>query len=71
MYLVVVYKESKKSKENISIFIENTLDDLLNMSKRKPLLPYEYEIIYVGVGEVFKDRCIEEYNIKYKENSKK
>lgn len=68
MYLVVVYKESKKSKEKISIFIENSIDDLLNMSKKKPLLPYDYEILYVGIGEAFKDRCIEEYNINYKES---
>lgn len=70
MYLVVVYKESKKSKEKISIFTENTLDDLLSISKRKPLLPYEYEIVYVGVGEAFKDRFIQEYSISYKEKDK-
>lgn len=62
--VVVVYKTSKRANAKIKIQIfENTrVDDILDMRKRKPLIPYECEILEIGVGIGF----YEKYKKKYK-----
>lgn len=60
----VVYKKTKKSKPILQIFENIRVDDILAMGKRKPYIPYKYEILDIGVGDGF----IEKYKNKYKLN---
>jgi hypothetical protein len=64
MDLVVVYKEKTKGKEKLTLFEDTDIDDLLNINKRKPLLSYDYEILYIGVGLSLQDRAKNIYEIK-------
>lgn len=62
--VVVVYKTSKRTNAKIKIQVfENTrVDDIITTDKRKPLIPYECEILEIGVGIGF----YEKYKKKYK-----
>jgi hypothetical protein len=61
--VVVVHKGPRKnSKIQIQIFKNTRVDDILDMKKRKPLIPYENEILELGVGS----SCEEKYRKKYK-----
>ena len=61
--VVVVHKGPRKnSKIQIEIFKNTRVDDILDMKKRKPLIPYENEILELGVGS----SCEEKYRKKYK-----
>lgn len=55
--VVCVYTKSKRAnaKKYIKVFENILADDLVTTSKRKPLLPYEYDILEIGVGESFYD----------------
>jgi hypothetical protein len=55
--IVCVYTKSKRAnaKKYIKVFRNILVDDLVTTSKRKPLLPYEYEILEIGMGESFYD----------------
>lgn len=64
MDLVVVYKENKKNKEKICIFADTSIDDILDTNKRKPLLSYDYEILYIGVGLSLEKKAKDLYKIK-------
>ncbi len=60
--VVVVNKGPRKtSKIYIDIFKNTRVDDILDMNKRKPLIPYENEILEIGVGGFE-----EKYRKKYK-----
>lgn len=62
--VVCVYTKSKRAnaKKYIQVFENILADDLVTTSKRKPLLPYEYEVLEIGVGESF----YETYKKKHK-----
>lgn len=62
--VVVVYKTSKRAnaKTKIEVFENVRVDDILDMRKRKPIIPYECEILEIGVGIGF----LEKYKKKYK-----
>lgn len=61
--VVVVHKGPRKnSKIQIQIFTDTRVDDILDTSKRKPLIPYEHEILEIGVGSSFEQK----YRTKYK-----
>lgn len=64
MDLVVIYKEKEKGKEKFTLFEDTNIDDLLDVNKRKPLLPYDYEILYIGVGLSLQDKAKSIYKIK-------
>lgn len=64
MDLVVVYKEKEKGKEKLTLFENTDIDDLLDMNKRKPLLPYDYEILYIGVGLSLEKKAKDSFKIK-------
>ena len=55
--VVCVYTKSKRNnaKKYIKVFENILADDLVSTTKRKPLLPYEYEILEIGIGESFFD----------------
>ena len=62
--VVVVYKKSEKaSKRYVKVFLDElTPDRIINLNARKPLIPNNYVIEEIGVGESF----IERYKVKYK-----
>lgn len=61
--VVVVHKGPRKnSKIYIDIFTNVRVDDILDVNKRKPLIPYENEILEIGVGSSFEEK----YRKKYK-----
>lgn len=43
---------------------ESSVDDILDEKKRKQLIPNNYEIIDMGVGESFIAKYKEQYDIK-------
>ena len=63
--VVVVYRKSvrKNGKLYLEIFKEVHVDELLSSTKRKPLIPNEYEIIAVGVGSEFEEKFKKKYKI--------
>jgi len=46
------------------IFEDVAVDDVISTSKRKPLIPYEWELEVVSVG--INDESIEKYKKEYK-----
>lgn len=61
---VVVYKKSPTAKKHYLLITEDGVDEIINDRKKKPLLPSNYEIVDMGIGESFIDRYKQEYNIK-------
>jgi hypothetical protein len=57
---VVVHKKGKKTF--ISTFDGTSIDDIIDSSKRKPLIDNSHEIVDIGVGKSF----IEKYSKLYK-----
>ena len=60
--VVVVYEKRKGGKKYIEIFTHLRVDDIIDAKKRKPPIPHNYEILDIGVGNVF----VERYKQKYK-----
>ncbi len=58
--LVVVHKKGKKTF--ISTFEGTSVDDVIDSSKRKPLIENDHEIVDIGVGKSY----IEKYKSQYK-----
>jgi hypothetical protein len=58
---VVVFKKRKKTF--ISTFSNVIIDDILDSSKRKPLIPNEYEIVDVGIGKSFIERYMKQWKV--------
>lgn len=49
--IVVVYRRKLNAKPEMAIFENASVDDVLNSKKRKPLIPNNWTIEEVGVGE--------------------
>lgn len=49
--IVVVYRRKLNAKPEMAIFETASVDDVLNSKKRKPLIPNNWTIEEVGVGE--------------------
>jgi len=64
--VVVVYRKSVGSKTKYMTVFENepNPDKIINLNARKPLIPNEYIIEEIGVGDSF----IESYKKQYKIN---
>lgn len=60
---VVVYKKPT-GKKHYLFTTESEVDEILNSSKRKPLIPNNYEIVDMGIGESFIKQFTKQYNIK-------
>ena len=60
---VVVFKKPTGKKHHIMV-TESSVDDILDSSKRNPLIPNNYEIVDIGVGETFIKKFKEQYDIK-------
>jgi hypothetical protein len=60
---VVVYKKPTGKKYYL-MTTESEIDEVLSSSKRKPLIPNNYEIVDMGIGESFIKSFKKQYNIK-------
>ena len=60
--VVVVYEKRKGGKKYVEVFPHLRVDDIIDSNKRKPPIPHNYEILDIGVGNVF----VERYKQKYK-----
>jgi hypothetical protein len=60
---VVVYKKPTGKKYYL-FTTESEIDEVLSNSKRKPLIPNNYEIVDMGIGESFIKSFKKQYNIK-------
>ena len=69
--IVVVYKKSKTAKRSYMKVFENeaTPDRIINSNARKPLIPNEYVIEQIGVGQSFIEFYKQQYNIKNHETA--
>lgn len=61
---IVVYKKSQTAKKHYLFITEEGVDEILNGRKKKPLLPSNYEIVDIGIGESFINKYKKEYKIK-------
>lgn len=63
--VVVVYKTTyrKKEKFHLKVFRDVYVDDIIDMNKRKPLIPKDSEIVEIGVGSAFEERYLKKYKI--------
>jgi hypothetical protein len=61
--VVVVYKKPT-GKKHYLLISEADMDSILDNSKRKPVLPNNYEIVDMGVGKSFIEKYKKQYNIK-------
>jgi hypothetical protein len=60
---VVVYRKPSGKKYYLLV-TESGVDEIIDSSKRKPLLPNNYEIVDMGIGESFIEKYKKQYNIK-------
>jgi hypothetical protein len=60
---VVVYKKPT-GKKYYMVVTEDGVDSIINPSKRKPLIPSNFEIVDIGLGESFIESYKKQYNIK-------
>jgi hypothetical protein len=60
---VVVYKKPTGNKYYMLV-TESEIDNILNSSKRKPLIPDGCEIVDIGIGKSFITAYKKQYNIK-------
>lgn len=60
---VVVYRKPT-GKKYYMLTTEDGIDAILNPSKRKPLLPDNFEIIDIGMGESYIEKYKKLYKIK-------
>jgi hypothetical protein len=63
MVAVVIYKKPTGKKYYILI-TETSIDDIIDGSKRKQLIPSNFEIVDIGLGESFIETFKKQYNIK-------
>lgn len=69
--IVVAYKKSKLAKRTYLKVFENekTPDRIINANARKPLIPNEYFIEAIGMGQSFIELFKSKYGIKKHETA--
>tara|TARA_R110001592_G_C12902279_1_gene726747 strand:- start:554 stop:775 length:222 start_codon:yes stop_codon:yes gene_type:complete len=60
---VIVYKKPT-GKKHWMFITEEHIDEINNSRKRNPLLPNNYKIVEMGIGESFVSLYKNQYNIK-------
>jgi hypothetical protein len=60
---VVIYRKPT-GKKYYMLITESDIDTIIDASKRKPVLPNNYEIVEIGIGESFIEKYKKQYNIK-------
>ncbi len=62
--VVVVYKKSTRSTVHYMAVTTETLDVVIDLKKKKPIIDHKYEMIEVGVGESFIKIWMKKFKIK-------
>ena len=62
--IVVIYGLEKSKKRFMKVFENVLVDDIINGSKRKPLIDDKYSIIDIGVGKSYVELYKKQYSIK-------
>lgn len=64
--VVVVYRKSSSSKTKYMIVFENEQnpDKIINLNARKPMIPNNYIIEDIGVGDSFIENYKKQHKIK-------
>jgi hypothetical protein len=60
---VVIYRKPT-GKKYYMLITESGVDDVIDSLKKKPLIPNNYEIVDMGIGESFIEKYKKQYNIK-------
>jgi hypothetical protein len=60
---VVIYKKPTGKKYYL-LTSESEIDEVLSNSKRKPLIPNNFDIVDIGIGESFIEQYKKQYDIK-------
>jgi len=60
---VVIYKKPT-GKKYYMLITESGVDDVIDSLKKKPLIPDNYEIVDMGIGESFIEKYKKQYKIK-------
>ena len=60
---VVIYRKPT-GKKYYMLITESGVDDVLDSLKKKPLIPNNYEIVDMGIGESFIEKYKKQYKIK-------
>jgi hypothetical protein len=60
---VVVFKKPTGKQYHMMV-TESGVDEIIDSSKRKPLIPNNYEVVDMGIGESFIKSFKKQYNIK-------
>ena len=63
--IVVVYKTIYRKKEKLTLVVFNdvVVDDIIDINKRRPLVPKDSEIIEIGVGLSFEKKYRDKYKL--------
>jgi len=62
--VVVVYKKRKNLTKYFISITEHDIDSVLNTKRKRLLLPQDYEIIEIGIGESLLEIWQNKYDIK-------
>jgi len=60
---VIVYKKPT-GKKYYMLVTESSIDDVIDGSKRKQLIPSNFDIVDIGLGESFVETFKKQYDIK-------
>jgi len=66
MRVVVVFRKRANSKHEMAIFDNVKVDDIINSSKRKPIISNLWTIDDIGVGSKFEEAYSKKYKISKK-----
>jgi hypothetical protein len=62
---IIVYGlDTPKAKKYISVVEGIIFEDIVSSSRRKPIIPNNYTIFDVGIGESFITRYTEQYSVE-------
>jgi len=60
---VVHRDKGKNSKPKLELFKDTSVDDIININKRVPLIPVENEILEIGIGSEFEKVFTKKYKL--------
>jgi hypothetical protein len=60
---VVHRSKRKNSKPKLELFKDTSVDDIININKRVPLIPIENDILEIGIGSEFEKVFTKKYKL--------
>ena len=62
--VIIVYKKRKDLTKHFMSITEHNVDSILNKKRKKQLLPENYEIVEMGIGQPLISTWQDKYEIK-------